>query len=93
MGDTEFDVEMASRVREKLKRTAEDKQTEDAASKDSIEDVFSFNRSKKRKLVCNAEFFYRWPPQLHAHYTYIYTIFKCLAKDTKGYNLVSVIKL
>lgn len=50
MGDTEFDAEMASRVREKLKRTADDKETE-GTSKESIEDVFSFNRSKKRKLV------------------------------------------
>ena len=51
LGDSEFDAKMATRVREKLKRTAEDKQTEDTASKHSIEDVFSYNRSKKRKLV------------------------------------------
>ena len=50
LGDAEFDAEMVSKVREKLKRTAEDKLTEDT-SKDSIEDVFSYNRSKKRKLV------------------------------------------
>lgn len=51
LGDSEFDAKMATRVREKLKRTAEDKQTEGTTSKDSIEDVFSYNRSKKRKLV------------------------------------------
>ena len=53
MGDEEFDAEMASRVREKLKRSADDKKTtgNDAMSKDSVEDVFSYNRSKKRKLV------------------------------------------
>ena len=51
LGDAEFDAEMVSKVREKLKRTAEDKQTEDTTSKDSVEDVFSYNRSKKRKLV------------------------------------------
>lgn len=51
LGDTEFDAEMVSKVREKLKRTAEDKQTEGITSKDSVEDVFSYNRSKKRKLV------------------------------------------
>ena len=52
VGDSEFDAEMASKVREKLKRSATgDRQTEDTASKDSIEDVFSYNRSKKRKLV------------------------------------------
>ena len=56
LGDTEFDAEMASKVREKLKRSAiADQQTEDTGSKDSIEDVFSYNRSKKRKLVYNLD--------------------------------------
>ena len=51
LGDSEFDAKMATKVREKLKRTAEDKQTEGTTSKDSIEDVFSYNRSKKRKYA------------------------------------------
>jgi len=48
LGEEEYDAEMANRVRDKLKRSAEEKDTE---ARVSLEDVFSYNRSKKRKLV------------------------------------------
>jgi len=39
---------MASKVRDKLKRSNDDKE---GKADNSVEDVFSYNRSKKRKLA------------------------------------------
>jgi len=47
-GDSEYDAEMAGKVRDKLKRSNNDREP---AIGDNIENVFSYNRSKKRKLV------------------------------------------
>ena len=50
-GDSQFDAEMANKVRDKLKRSNDDREPTEGKADDSVEDIFSYNRSKKRKLV------------------------------------------
>jgi len=42
---------MANKVRDKLKRSNDDREPAEGKADNSVEDVFSYNRSKKRKFV------------------------------------------